>query len=174
MSEGERPPGASSFEKAKAALETAVKPVTAEEDLAAAGGERPADWDKPAPTGPPSRTKRQYPAYFQPILQHLNQVIADETPFAELCLERAVLIFQGVHDGGLVGIDHFADVAGGGGGASTRANLMAAAAPFAVEFYKQCTIALNQREAEFKAAWEETMALKKLEDAKKITIIGPQ
>jgi len=175
MTDGERPSGSDSFEKAKAALDTAtaVKPPTAEEAVAAAGGEGTA-WDKPAPTGPPGMMKKQYPEWLQPIVRHLKQVIADETPFAEMCLERAVEIFQDVHNRGLVGIDHFADVAGGGGGGgSTRANIMAGAAAFAVEFYKQCTIALNQREVEFKAAWNETMALKKLQDDKKIVTVGP-
>lgn len=171
MSGEQRPSGPDSFEKAKAALESIAPPiVTPEVSVAREGGEG-TKWDKAAPTGPPGAVQTQYAPWFQPILKHFRQIVTDESVFAELCLERALDIFKRVHDKGLVGIDHFADAAGGGGGA-TRTNLAAAAVPFAVEFYKQATVSLNQRQDEFNAAWNETLALKKLDDGNKLTIVG--
>lgn len=152
--------GSGSFEKASAELE-------------AAGVAPEVTWDKESPTGPPGMVRtRKYADWFQPILRHFQQIVDDESPFAELCLARAIKMVEEIHNSGLVGIDHFPEAGGGGGGGATRTNLVTASMPFACEFYRQATHSLMNRKDEFEAAYNEALALKKLVDGKKIVVAG--
>lgn len=143
----------------------------ARERLEAAGPAPETTWDKESPTTPPNASQPTHPDWFMPILGVFLETIADEASFAELCLDRALKMVEEAHNRGMVGIDHFPEAAGAGA-APTRTSLVAAAMPWAVEFYKQCMGALSipERTEKLKAAYNESMALRKLAQKQQLVL----
>ncbi len=157
MKDGERRQQAGTFEEAKAALESSPAPET--------------KWDKEAPTGPPTPARRAYPEWLEPLVKTFKGIVADEGLLADLCLEKAIDIVQFNHDRGLAGIDYFPE-ANPGAMPANRTSIVAMSVPFAVEFYKQCVQACNSRADELKVAYNEAMAIRAIEEKKRIVVSG--
>lgn len=103
-------------------------------------------WDKDAPTGPPTPVVDDYPEWFKPVHAWFQKVVLDESVVAKLCLERAAEIVEKVHNAGMVGTDYFPTAEGGGG--LNRTGTVAMAVPLAVEIYRQVSTSIEKREAE--------------------------
>src|SRR3972149_3361276 len=95
------------------------------------------NWDKNAPTGPPTPPDRAIPTNLAKIHNFFKSIIADEAMVLDLCLERAMDIVKFNVEKGLVGIDYFAGDASGGSAISHPVSYAAIAGPLAVELYKQ-------------------------------------
>lgn len=151
MQKEEKMPSRPSFEEARKVLVLppgVEPPATAQE----------VRFDRPAPTAPPGRPVLKIPPWFAEVYAWIGGIVADEGVVLDICLERATQIVQGIHDRGLVGIDHFPEVQGGM--APTRMNMVAVAAPLAVELYKQVLASINERKGEFAALLARAQDLK--------------
>lgn len=137
----EKSSGRSSFDEVKRLL---VLPPGTEPPASA----QEIRFDKAAPTAPPGNIDLKIPPWLAEVYGWIGSIVADEAVVLDICLDRVVQIVQGVHDRGLVGIDHFPE-AYPGGMAPTRMNMVAVAAPLAVELYKQVLAAINERKGEF-------------------------
>jgi hypothetical protein len=122
--------------------------------------EIPVHWDKPAPTGPPTPLVRVYPEWMKGLVEWLDSIVGDEALVLDLAMGRAVEIVEFHHHRGLAGIDFFPEA--GSGMTPSRINMVAVAAPLAVELYKQVLAALSTvRKDEFAAKVGEALAARK-------------
>lgn len=110
-------------------------------------------WDKEAPTGPPTPQQRAIPKHLERIVRFFNGIVMDESLLIDLCLERCMEIVKRNVEASMVGSDHFA--ADGGGNPYTPAHYAAVAGPLTVELYKQVLNAIGGRQEEYGKLVEE-------------------
>lgn len=103
-------------------------------------------FDRPAPTAPPGIPREDVPDWFRPVRKYLSTLVSEEAVVLDLAYRKAFEIVDGTYRQGAVGIDCFIDETGPGGG--SRISLARAAAPLAVELYRQVIEALGTVRAE--------------------------
>jgi len=103
-------------------------------------------WDKPGPTAPPGTPRENVPDWFLPVRAYLENLVSEESIVLDLSYRKAFEIVDGTYRRGAVGIDCFVDETGSGGG--SRIQVARAAAPLAVELYRQVIESLGTVRAE--------------------------
>lgn len=101
------------------------------------------NWDKPAPTGPPTPQSRDIPAHLVKIVRFFESIAADEGVLLDICMDRAVDIVEFNFKKRLAGSDFFAEQQ------PTAATFTMIASPLAVELYKQCLQSVKDRQDEY-------------------------
>lgn len=101
------------------------------------------NWDKPAPTGPPTPAVRSIPQHLSKVVRFMEGIIADESLLLDLCVDRCVGIVKFNYEKRLVGSDFFS------ADQPTPAHFIQMAAPLAVELYKQVLESIGDRSKEY-------------------------
>lgn len=112
-------------------------------------------WDKEAPTGPPTPKQLSVPKHLEGIVRFFNGIILDESLLIDLCLDRCMTIVQRNVEAKMVGSDHWAGDGQGSSGPYTPSHYAAVAGPLTVELYKQVLKAIEGRQEEYGKLIEE-------------------
>jgi hypothetical protein len=97
--------------------------------------------DKPAPIGPPGGLSRGIPPHLKKITQFLSGVVSNEALLLDLCLDRAVDIVKFNFDKRAAGSDLMQEI--------SALHFVGAAAPLAIELYKQSLESIKDRADEY-------------------------
>lgn len=99
------------------------------------------DFPGAAPAGPPQPLRREIPPHLQKVVKFLAGVVANESLLLDFCVDRATEIVEFNHRKRAAGTDLMQDI--------SPLHFVGAAAPLAVELYKQCLESVKDHADEY-------------------------
>ena len=104
-------------------------------------------FDNPGPAGPPQPMKRPIPPHLGKVAKFLGGIVANEALLLDLCLDRATDIVKFNFEKRAAGTDLMQEI--------SALHFVGAAAPLAVELYKQALESVKDNADEYKKLVEE-------------------